>query len=665
MNDTKTTPKPKTDAQTLIGRYETEFKKWEDVLKWYHSGRFAKNYRQYTAYTDTKGTTTKISDPVAPEMVEKVIQKMFENQPRFYCLARGKNLPNEITDLISSVASYIWTNPKMIQSTGPMKQKLKLLGREFLITGNVCVETYFNTDSDNPDIRVIPIEDVIFDPSKGLKRSPVYYIRQYVTLDYLEKMQEIAESGKVVAGRFKTAAVAEIKRRYVNADGEEIKTQTSNTDETTIIRSGSGQQAPTRDQILLISRYEGTKVCRIVDWADILEEQDDVLGIGSDPLDQAIDMEVPKEPYGFSFLDFINGLTTAKDLILNQIVDYGSKALNPPLFVDPTIGAVSKATLANAYKPGGVVFANIQQAQHQPMPQMPTVGFDLMNYIQQRSESVSSIGSYLGGTPNQVSDKTRGTAAGIQTLTAQAQSPVRDRQVNIEESIVEPVINKALKITGELMGDNEVKYIFISGQNQKWVRITKGLMTGKIMLADLLTAELIDDAGAQEITQIMQTKGQDPNKEIMFDVEWIVRVETNSMAEADAQAEMDKIMQWAQFRQVNGIPTDFKKLSETLAQHADIKNPEQYDLQTPPNGQPDQTGQNNATGQPTVTPQKVSESLSYKDAPPDVQRQIEKQAGLQPSKMATTPVNPRAMVPVPTTNPSSPVPQLYNGVNGG
>jgi hypothetical protein len=205
-----------------------------------------------------------------------------------------------------------------------------------------------------------------------------------------------------------------------------------------------------------------------------------------------------------------------------------------------------------------------------------------MNYIQTRSESVSNNGSYLGGVPNQQSDKTQGTASGISSLIQQAQSPIRDRQINIEESIVEPVINKWLRMTGAVMGQDEIKYIFISGQNQRWVRITKGLMTGKITIPDLLESRLIDDAGAMELAQIMMSKGQDPTKELVFDVDWIIRVETNSMAEVDAQADMDKISQWAEFRQTYGIPTDFKKISETLAQAADIKNPEQYDMAPPP-----------------------------------------------------------------------------------
>ena len=54
----------------------------------------------------------------------------------------------------------------------------------------------------------------------------------------------------------------------------------------------------------------------------------------------------------------------------------------------------------------------------------------------------------------------------------------------------------------------------------------------------------------------------------------------------------------------------------------------------------------NPQPQPTP-PNKVSESLSYRDAPPDVQRQIEQQAGLQPSQMGQMPqVDPRTGQPI-------------------
>ena len=101
-----------------IELYREEFTKWLNVLEKYHTFRFDKNYRQYTAFTETQGTRTRISDPVAPELIERVIQKLFEREPKFYSLSRGKSLPRQITDVMASAAEYYWTSPETVEASG-------------------------------------------------------------------------------------------------------------------------------------------------------------------------------------------------------------------------------------------------------------------------------------------------------------------------------------------------------------------------------------------------------------------------------------------------------------------------------------------------------------------------------------------------------------------
>lgn len=567
-------PKTKLTDEKLIEKYQAEFNRWRDKLVEYYP-RFDTNYRQYTAYTETKGTKSRISDPVAPEQVEKVVQKLFEREPKFYAMARGKNLPREITEIMAGVAEYYWNAPERVQSTGSMRSKLKEIGREFCITGNVGTETYYNSDSETPDLRVIPIENITFDPTKKLKTSDVYYITQYVSLDYIESLEEVTEDGQVVSGIFKSEAIKKLRAKY---DEKEHKATIKTDPQSELVhRSGSGVSDPT-DEILLVTRYKGKNACRIADWEVKLQDYENNV-LNDDPLDFAMDIELPKQPFAFSFLDFINGLVQAKDLILNQAVDYGAKALNPPLFYDPSIGPQQQRTLANAYKLGGLVAINPSQVGHLPMPAMPTVGFELLGYIQQRAEVVSGIGAYLSGVPNQTSDKTGGTKGGILALIEQAISPVKDRQMNIEESIIEPVINKWLKLAGALMGEDEEKYVLISGQSPKWVRVTRGLLTGKIMKADLLAAEILNPEEELEFDQMMLEQGKDPNTEIIFDVDWILRVETGSMAEADSEQDVQNFERAAAFGMQMGVQLDAKKLWIEHAVRAGLKEPEQYILE--------------------------------------------------------------------------------------
>lgn len=571
-------PENKSKTDDRISLYQAEFQRWLDVLSKIHTDRFDVNYRQYTSYADTRGTESKISDPMAPELVERVIQKLFERQPKFYAHGYGTNLPKPVTQIIASTAEHLWNNPKVIQSTGTMRAKLKVAAREFCVTGNVGVETFYNEDANAPDLRVLPIEDVIFDPTKSLKRSPVYYIRQYVSWDYLWDNRERTEKDelgrKVHTGIFRN--LEPIRAKY-----EEVKPSLQNNpDSNRINRSGTTGREDTVDDILLISRWEGRKCCRIVDWEQIVQEYDNDI-LNEDPLDFAMDIEVPKQPYGFSLLDFINGLTHAKDLVLNQVVDYGSKALNPPLFVDPTLAAVNRASLRNAFRLGGIVFAQPNQVAHLPMPSLPTAAFDMLAYMQQRAESASGIGAYLGGVPNQTSDKTQGTKGGIEALISQAVSPVRDRQLALEEAIVEPVVNKFLKYAAKLMGENELRHVLLTGQQPKWVAVTKGLLDGQITLNDLAAAELMTPEEIYPLMTQMMTQGIDPNTTPIFTADWLVRVEAGSMAEVNKEEQITNMERAVAFGMQLGVQLDTQKMWVEHAIQSGLKEPEQYILQQP------------------------------------------------------------------------------------
>lgn len=611
-------------VEDKISRYQSEYTRWLNILEPYHTDRFDVNYRQYTAYASTRGTHAKISDPVASELVERVLQKLFERKPTFFVHGVGTNLPKEITNVMANTLSYLWDNPNIVEASGTRRSKLKVIGREFGVTGNVVVETFYDSEAECPDFRVIPIEDVIFDPTKTIKTSGVYYIRQWVSLEYLKSQVEVTKDGRVVSGIFKNLDQLEQSL----SDEAVIKGDPNGN---YVNRSGSDNFERPVDEILLITRWEGKKCCRIANWVtEIQNYENDILG--EDPLDVAMDIEVPKQPYAFSMLDFINGLTKAKDLILNQVIDYGSKALNPPLFVDPNLGAVNRQSLRNAFKVGGIVFASPNQVGHQPMPTLPNAGFDFLTYSQQRSESVVGISPYLGGMTNAVSDKTQGTKGGIEALISQSTGPVADRQLNLEESLIEPISNKFLKYAAALMGKNEVKDVLITGESVKWVKATKGLLEGKIKLADLITAELISQEDAQEIYQAMVEGGINPQKELIFDADWKVQVEAGSMADKDSVREIESFDGWVAFNAQFGVPMDLMKVSKERALRAGIKEPEQF-LQggtENENGQAEEAGmQSGQTQPPPEPPKEPSQSISFKDLPPDGQIQLAAKAGIR------------------------------------
>jgi hypothetical protein len=159
---------------------------------------------------------------------------------------------------------------------------------------------------------------------------------------------------------------------------------------------------------------------------------------------------------------------------------------------------------------------------------------------------------------------------------SQAITPVKDRQQNLEESIVMPMINKWLKIKGALMAPNEIQDIITNGASPKWIKLTKGILTGKMTIYDMLTAGLLTEEELIEMEKVMLDQGILPDEEIVVDTDWIVSVETGSMAEVDKAQDLENFDGWIQFNQQLGVPVDAEKVSIERAMKAGIKDPEQY-----------------------------------------------------------------------------------------
>lgn len=555
-----------------IERYRDEYTSWRDDLV-PRQTRFQTNYDRYTGLKEMKGTQAKIQDPVAFELTERMVQKMFEQDPKFFADSRGKNLPREVKQVMNAVAEFIWNNQDTVQQTGTMRSKLKVAAREFINTGNLATETYYNVVADSPDLRVLPIENVVFDPSKTLKTSPLYYTDRTVSIDYLEDNKEITKDGKVVTGMFSTAAIKKLKRII----GDRVS-KTDDTSDNRITRSSEGL-GHKQDEFRLISRYYNDKVCRFV-WDDDMEDpiavQEFVSILGEDPLDFAMDIEVVNEPYALSVMDSLIGMFRAKDLILSQTIDYGAKVLNPATIVNPNAD-VNLKTIANMYKLGGIVLADpnqIKQAEISNAPQRS--GIDMMNWIEGRGEAVTGASAYVAGVTNSETDKTQGTKGGIEALQQAGSSPITDRQTNIEESIIEPFMNKALKMVGATMSEDDFKWVMVTGEESKWVKATKGLLTGKIKLVDLMQAEIAQDEEIESLVALMMEEGKDPEEDVLFDVDWLIKVETGSLAAKDNAREIATKKDTVEMGLAWGLPIDREKAWKDIAMDSGLKEPDQY-----------------------------------------------------------------------------------------
>lgn len=160
---------------------------------------------------------------------------------------------------------------------------------------------------------------------------------------------------------------------------------------------------------------------------------------------------------------------------------------------------------------------------------------------------------------------------------------------------------------------------------------------------------ILEDLERAEIEDILRKHGQNPDqrfaqlekefiKKLNFSFEFYVNNEG-----FDKQTKIENLQSMRQDTQLSS-----KKIDMTILDLMG-ENPKAFE-KTPDEIKAEQQ----ATAPPTKAP---SESINYKDAPPDIQRQMEKAAGFQPSQVGAQPVNQGAGAP---SQPIANQPEMAN-----
>jgi len=170
--------------------------------------------------------------------------------------------------------------------------------------------------------------------------------------------------------------------------------------------------------------------------------------------------------------------------------------------------------------------------------------------------------------PNAKDDKTQGTMGGIIAMQEAAAPNFQVKIDKLQDCFMRPLARMFLKITTNLTGDDEIKYSLIGGTNPEWVRVTKGILSGKATLADLNQVGLVAD----EDVLFFQQAGVDFNSVMVFDVDWIVDVRLDNSSRREKMQEVEKKMQFIQFAQKIGAPIEPSRAAASVAYDMDIKN---------------------------------------------------------------------------------------------
>lgn len=342
---------------------------------------------------------------------------------------------------------------------------------------------------------------------------------------------------------------------------------------------------------------------------------------GKFPLVRFVLKQRPFDFWGEGLWETNHTLQVAANDIFNHYLD------NWDLSVDGMLMAQESAGI-NDYivEPGGLITYRTEEPKQFKFPEPNPASLNMiMDQIMQAVEN-NSISNYSMGTSQDSTDKTRGTKGGIEAIQQAADDLIAFFRANFQESV------------------KEIGHQWLSN-NKQFMQLPEKVSQVKNHQLQVITIK---------------------PKDLQFDME--LRVDEASMqpvSDDQIKAEFGQYvaqltgLQQASIAQHSALGTqpvalDFAKIVEQMGEKWGFRNTHQLIAELPQGTTPVQAknmvdmGATLQKSQPapqqSQNPQdKMMEQINYKDAPPDIQRQMEQQAGMQPSQMgAQNPAAPAA-----------------------
>lgn len=540
-------------GEDLAVRYFEEFKAWRNELEPYWN-EIDKSQELYEFYKrEYSETSSEVAFNTPFSIVESMVARFNETTLRITAQAKGLDGLDDFEKYIASVIHDSLEDPDVAEFKGTFRKLKEMVIREYLVKGNVFVETnYFHkTDvnkkvlADNPFDQILPLKSVIFNPAYSADNSPVYYVEKHVSYAFLkddaEREVEVKEGDATVIrkkGKYKNL---DKLRKHAKKDNKIIDAQDEHfvSDGKKIIRKV--------EPIRLLERWEGSKLCAIAsigEGKEIIREEVDPKKTGNSGLHVAMNYKIAGRPYAYGEITPIYRLVRAQDTILNQSIEVINRYLRPTVFVnDPDADLDSVILLLER---GGAGYGDPTKIGSPQLNLPPQQAFTSNDVIQQAIERTTRWSPYAVGQLSQATDKTQGTASGIQSLMSAAEPNFQVKIDGLQDSWLRPSARARLKMIGNLMIPSDIRYSYLRGEDPKWVRATKGILTGQATIGDFVVVgmikpdELEDPAFvSQFLAEFQLTEPKDLLEEtIVFDTDWIVDVKLDNQSSADKQDDL-------------------------------------------------------------------------------------------------------------------------------
>jgi hypothetical protein len=560
-----------------VSKYLKEYTSWKADLKlyWPEMDKCQEMYEFYKSKKERSETDNQISLNTPFAIVESQIAKENSATQTITVIARpdGSDI-GKFDQWVSSVLKDAMDDPDVAEIHGSLRKTREMWSRQLKITGNAAAEINYcyRTEmidgekvviADNPYTKIRNWKTVIFNPSMSFDRSDKYYIEDSVYLsDLLENEEKVVKGKK--SGIYTNLGALQMAFK----DKDEVVT-----DEDEQFVSGDTKISRKRKPIQIVTVWEGMKMTVIAITGSnsgiIIREATDPLKLGGHNLILGMRYSVEGRPYAYGEIAAIYKPVRAQDTIVNQNIEIVNRYLRGSYILRE--GAIDKNLLAMVIANGGIAPGDGSGLMPVPVNQPPPGAFQQIEVLEQAIERAARFSLYNAGLSAQSTDKTKGTASGIMAIQRSNEPETESKLDDVQDMFMTPVARKYLKMIGNLMGVDEIRYGLMKGENISFVKATKGILTGKATLKDMVTVGLMTEQEYQEYTTTIDpVTGQatpipGAEKALLFDVDWLVSVKLDNQSASDKEERNQKELSLIQLAQQMGVQLNPEKVITRLA----------------------------------------------------------------------------------------------------
>ena len=299
--------------------------------------------------------------------------------------------------------------------------------------------------------------------------------------------------------------------------------------------------------------------------------------------------------FGESLFENNRTLQSATNDLFNHYLDNWNLSIESMLMYED-------GTLTNDFviEPGGEITFTGEAPKQFKFPEPNPQQLSLVMGVLEKGIDAATFSPYAAGTPNDANDKTQGTAYGVRTITEAATTKIGFFRDNFKQS---------MRVVGQIWLSNLQQF---SDEPAEIRRIKDGKEVPDVVMPSDYQGELDLDIDDDSMVPLSKTDKRGMNNEFI----------QNIMGLQKAAFEQAGV-----FKQMSDIPRlNFHEILEDTAELYSKKDFDRYlldsSVEIPQPEQPDNT--------------KELLNFNYKDAPDDIQAQIEEMYGLQPSALHDT-----------------------------